>query len=95
VANFKIISTSPNTIQLPVVCYCKETLAIAILAGWSICPIVNKGTFKLHVVAVIGKSEVFVRETSCYCNVCLEGGICDEWRKEWLGNHTTPCGLLL
>jgi hypothetical protein len=42
VANFKIISTSPNTIQLPVVCYCKETLAIAILAGWSICPIVNK-----------------------------------------------------
>jgi hypothetical protein len=42
VANFKIIPTSPNTIQLPVVCYCKETLAIAILAGWSICPIVNK-----------------------------------------------------
>jgi hypothetical protein len=44
-----------------------------------------KGTFKLHVVAGIGKSEVFVRETSCYCNVCLEGGICDGWRKEGLG----------
>jgi hypothetical protein len=29
-----------------------------------------KGTFKLHVVAGIGKSEVFVRETSCYCNIC-------------------------
>jgi hypothetical protein len=48
-----------------------------------------KGTFKLHVVAVIGKSEVFVRETSCYCNVCLEGGICDGWGKEGLGKvHT-------
>ena len=44
-----------------------------------------KGTFKLHVVSGIGKSEVFVRETSCYCNVCLEGGICDGWRKEGLG----------
>ena len=44
-----------------------------------------KGTFKLHVVAGIGKSEVFVRETSCYCNVYLEGGICDGWRKEGLG----------
>jgi hypothetical protein len=31
-----------ENIQLPMVCYCKETLAIAILAGWSICPIVNK-----------------------------------------------------
>jgi hypothetical protein len=39
-----------------------------------------KGTFKLHVVAGIGKLEVFVRETNCYCNVCLEGGICDGWR---------------
>jgi hypothetical protein len=44
-----------------------------------------KGTFKLHVVAGIGKSEVFVRETSCYCNVYFEGGICDGWRKEGLG----------
>jgi hypothetical protein len=44
-----------------------------------------KGTFKLHVVSGIGKSEVFVRETSCYCNVCLEGGICDGCRKEGLG----------
>jgi hypothetical protein len=44
-----------------------------------------KGTFKLHVVAGIGKLEVFVRETNCYCNVCLEGGICDGWRKEGLG----------
>ena len=44
-----------------------------------------KGTFKLHVVSGIGKSEVFVRETSCYCNICLEGGICDGWRKEGLG----------
>ena len=44
-----------------------------------------KGTSKLHVVAGIGKSEVFVRETSCYCNACLEGSICDGWRKEGLG----------
>jgi hypothetical protein len=44
-----------------------------------------KGTFKLHVVAGIWKSEVFASETSCYCYVCLEGGICDGWRKEGLG----------
>jgi hypothetical protein len=31
------------------------------------------------------KSEVFVRETSCYCNVCLEGGFCDGWKREGLG----------
>jgi hypothetical protein len=44
-----------------------------------------KGTSKLHVVVGIVKSEIFVRETSCYCNICLEGGICDGWRKEGLG----------
>lgn len=56
-----------------------------------------KGTLKLHVVA----DAVFIRDTSCYCNVCLEGNVCEGWRKEILqksrvkdvdesnSNHTT------
>lgn len=47
-----------------------------------------KGTFKLHAVADAGKSAVFVRDTSCYCNVCLEGNVCEGWRKEILQKST-------
>lgn len=43
-----------------------------------------KGTLKLHVVA----DAVFIRDTSCYCNVCLEGNVCEGWRKEILQKST-------
>lgn len=41
-----------------------------------------KGTFKLHAVAPAGNGSVYVRDTSCYCGICLGGTVCDGWRKE-------------
>jgi hypothetical protein len=41
-----------------------------------------KGTFKLHAVAGDGDSVIYIRDVSCYCVVCIEGGICADWRKE-------------
>ncbi|KAK3102947.1 hypothetical protein FSP39_015174 [Pinctada imbricata] len=49
-----------------------------------------KGTFKLHVVAGMGNSTVCVKDVSCYCQVCLDGGVCDEgWRRECLQKGTS------
>lgn len=41
-----------------------------------------KGTMKIH--GVIGKRDavVLVRDTSCYCSDCLQGNLCDGWRRE-------------
>lgn len=39
-----------------------------------------KGILKLYVVVDV----VFIRDMSCYCNVCLEGNVCEGWRKEIL-----------
>jgi hypothetical protein len=41
-----------------------------------------KGTMKLHAVVGTGNSNIFVRETSCYCVRCLTDEMCDTWRKE-------------
>ena len=37
---------------------------------------------KIH--GVIGKRDavVLVRDTSCYCSDCLQGNLCDGWRRE-------------
>ena len=41
-----------------------------------------KGTMKLHAVAGEGSSKVLVRETSCYCEACLFGNRCTNWKQE-------------
>jgi hypothetical protein len=41
-----------------------------------------KGTMTIHSAAGVGKSTVWVRETSCYCDLCLSGERCNSWRKE-------------
>ena len=43
------------------------------------------GTIKLHAVAGKGNSLVSVRNTSCYCDICmLESFTCETWRDESL-----------
>ena len=41
-----------------------------------------KGTMKVHAVVGLGQSQVKVRDTSCYCEECLSGNLCDTWRTE-------------
>lgn len=43
------------------------------------------GTMKIHAVVGKGDSTVSVRNTSCYCDICLPGLVtCDTWREESL-----------
>ena len=39
-----------------------------------------KGTLKLHSVRTDG-SFLYIKNTSCYCNSCLEGEFCDGWSR--------------
>lgn len=42
-----------------------------------------QGTMKIHAVAGLGNSTVAVRNTSCYCQICLsESFTCQTWREE-------------
>lgn len=56
---------------------CKEKLAF--VSGLQVQPI--KGTMKVHAVAATEASHVMVRDTSCYCQTCLEFGICESWKR--------------
>jgi hypothetical protein len=40
-----------------------------------------KGTFKLHSVVGLGQSGIAINDTSCYCEECIAGGLCDSWTK--------------
>lgn len=41
-----------------------------------------KGTMKIHAVVGLGNSCIFVRDVSCYCDACLNGNYCSQWRQE-------------
>lgn len=42
-----------------------------------------KGTMKLHTVAYDSvNAELCFRETSCYCETCLKGDLCDSWNRQ-------------
>ncbi|KAK6168588.1 hypothetical protein SNE40_019788 [Patella caerulea] len=43
-----------------------------------------RGTFKLHVVVGMGSSTVALKETSCYCEICLNDNLCENpsWIKQ-------------
>ena len=44
---------------------------------------------KLHAVGAIDdSSKLMTRNTSCYCNICIEGAYCDSWKTQqfiWSG----------
>jgi hypothetical protein len=40
-----------------------------------------KGTMKVHSVSLDQDGALVLRDTSCYCDVCLSGAKCESWRK--------------
>lgn len=40
-----------------------------------------KNTMKIHAVIGISATELYTKETSCYCDACLKGEYCDAWSK--------------
>ncbi|XP_046548265.1 uncharacterized protein LOC124258241 [Haliotis rubra] len=46
-----------------------------------------KGTMKIHAVKGRGSGHIHVRDTSCYCNRCLGGTVCDTWQEETTVNQ--------
>lgn len=41
-----------------------------------------KGTMKLHAIAYDSKTfELCTRETSCYCDTCIKGEVCEQWTR--------------
>ena len=40
---------------------------------------------KIHAVVGLGNNAILVKETSCYCQSCLAGNMCDSWRREMCG----------
>ena len=44
-----------------------------------------KGTMKIHAVVGLGNNAILVKETSCYCQSCLAGNMCDSWRRDMCG----------
>jgi len=37
-----------------------------------------KGTMKIHAIVGQGSNTIFVRDVSCYCEVCIQGG---QWNR--------------
>lgn len=47
-----------------------------------------RGTFKLHAVVGLGDASVAYRETSCYCQTCINNELCSGWTVQQL--HVKP-----
>ena len=37
-----------------------------------------KGTMNIHAIVGQGSNTIFVRDVSCYCEVCIQGG---QWNR--------------